>query len=171
MRFGLLKQVYTASLNDSKEVSSLKRVELQKVRTVAMLHNLCSFSQSGSHDQQPASDDWQPIKSIKSNNPKRGKKKKKGKASSQNQQLQTENNDTSKNSQGEQKPNEGTIIVGDSIVKGLPKDLLSRAAKRRITVRSFPGATTTDIEHYQQPSLATKPKAIILHVGRMFTLN
>lgn len=30
---------------------------------------------------------------------------------------------------------------------------------------SFPGATTTDMEHYLQPSLATKPKAIILHVG------
>ena len=120
---------------------------------------------SGSHDQQPASDDWQPVKSNKSNNPKRGKKKKKGKASSQNQQLQTENNDTSENGQGEQKPNEGTIIVGDSIVKGLRKDLLSRAAKRRVTVRSFPGATTTDMEHYLQPSLATKPKAIILHVG------
>ena len=32
-------------------------------------------------------------------------------------------------------------------------------------MRSFPGATTTDMEHYLQPSLATKPKAIILHVG------
>ena len=119
----------------------------------------------GSYDQQPASDDWQPVKLNKSNNPKRGKKKKKGKASSQNQQLQTENNDTSENGQGEQKPNEGTIIVGDSIVKGLRNDFLSRAAKRRVTVRSFPGATTTDMEHYLQPSLATKPKAIILHVG------
>ena len=34
-----------------------------------------------------------------------------------------------------------------------------------MTVRSFPGATTADMEHYLQPSLATKPKAIILHVG------
>ena len=32
-------------------------------------------------------------------------------------------------------------------------------------MRSFPGATTADMEHYLQPSLATKPKAIILHVG------
>lgn len=76
-----------------------------------------------------------------------------------------ENNDTSENGQGEQRPNEGTIIVGDSIIKGLRRDLLSRAAKRRVTVRSFPGATTADMEHYIQPSLATKPEAIILHVG------
>ena len=101
-----------------------------------------------SHDPQPASDDWQTVTSNKSNNPKRGKKKKKGKASSQNQQLQMENNDTSENGQGEQRPNEGTIIVGDSIIKGLRRDLLSRAAKQRVTVRSFPGATTADMEHY-----------------------
>ena len=94
------------------------------------------------HDVQSAYDDWQPVTSNKSNNPRRGKKKKKGKASFQNQQLQTENNDTTESGQGEQRPNEGTIIVGDSIVKGLRKDLLSRAAKRRVTVRSFPGATT-----------------------------
>lgn len=40
---GLFKQVYTAILNDSKKVPSVKRVELQKVRTVAILHNLCFF--------------------------------------------------------------------------------------------------------------------------------
>ena len=76
-----------------------------------------------------------------------------------------ENNDTNESGQGKQRPYEGTIIVGDSIVKGLRKDLLSRTAKRRVTVRRFPGATTADMEHYLQPSLATNPKAIILHVG------
>ena len=112
----------------------------------------------GSHDLRPASDDWQPVTSNKSNNPKRGKKKKKGKASSQNQQLQMENNNISENGQGEQRPNEGTVIVGDSIVKGLRRDLLSQAAKLRVVVRSFPGARTAGIEHYLQPSLATKPE-------------
>lgn len=76
-----------------------------------------------------------------------------------------ENNDTSENGQREQRPNEDAIIVGDSIVKGLRKDSLSRPAKRRETVRSFLGAKNADMEHYLQPSLATKPKAIILHVG------
>jgi len=32
-------------------------------------------------------------------------------------------------------------------------------------VRSLPDATTADMAHYLQPSLAAKPKAIILHVG------
>lgn len=60
--------------------------------------------------------------------------------------------------------NEETIIVGDSIIKGLRRDLLSRAAKRPVTVRRFPGATTADMKHYLQPSLEAKPKAIVLHV-------
>jgi len=124
---------------------------------------LSSDQSVGSHDLQPASDDWQPVTSNKSN--KKKKKKKKGKASYQNQQLQMENNDTTENGQGQQRPNEGTIIVRDAIVKGLHRDLLSRAAKQRVTVRSFPGATTADMEHYLQPSLVTKTKAIILHVG------
>ena len=59
-----------------------------------------------------------------------------------------ENNDTTENGQGQQRPNEGTIIVGDSIVKGLRRDILSGAAKQRVTVRSFPGATSADMEHY-----------------------
>ena len=75
-----------------------------------------------------------------------------------------ENNDTSEDGQGKQRPNEGTIVVGDWIIKGLRKDLLSRAAKRHVSVRSFPGATTADMAHYLQPSLAAKPKAIVLHV-------
>lgn len=37
---GLFKEVYTAIFNDSKEAPSVKRVELQKIRTVALLHNL-----------------------------------------------------------------------------------------------------------------------------------
>ena len=134
----------------------IQELQQEKASLMESIKILSSDQSVGSHDLQPASDDWQPVKK---------KKKKKGKASSQNQQLQMENNDTTENSQGEQRPNEGTIIVGDSIVKGLRRDLLSRAAKQRVTVRSFPGATTADMEHYLQPSLATKPKAIILHVG------
>ncbi|PFX23703.1 hypothetical protein AWC38_SpisGene11748 [Stylophora pistillata] len=139
----------------------IQELQQEKASLMESIKVLSSDQSVGSHDLQPASNDWQPVKSNKS----RGKKKKKGKVSSENQQLQMENNDTSENGQREQRPNEDTIIVGDSIVKGLRKDLLSRAAKRRVTVRSFPGATTADMEHYLQPSLATKPKAIILHVG------
>lgn len=40
---GLFKEVYTAIFNDSKDVPSVKRVELQKIRTVALLHNLSFY--------------------------------------------------------------------------------------------------------------------------------
>ena len=162
----LQREVDEYKLKCAEYEVKIQELQQEKASLMEAIKILSSDQSAGSHDLQPASDDWQPVTSNKSNNPRRGKKKKKGKASSQNQQLQTENNDTctTESGQGEQRPNEGTIIVGDSIVKGLRKDLLSRAAKRRVTVRSFPGATTADMEHYLQPSLATKPKAIILHV-------
>ena len=73
-----------------------------KASLIIKYDRILSSDQSvGSHDPQPASDDWQPVTSNKSDNPKRGKKENRGKASSQNQQLQMENNDTSENGQGE----------------------------------------------------------------------
>ena len=61
--------------------------------------------------------------------------------------------------------NDTTFIIGDSIIKGLRNDLLSRATKRRVTVRSFPGASSGDMKHYLQPSLQLEPSEIILHAG------
>ena len=137
------------------KIQELQQDKASLMESIQILSSDQSVGSHDLHDLQPASDDWQPVTSNKSNNPRRGKKKK-GKASSQNQQLQTENNDTSENGQGEQRPNEGTIIVGDSIVKGLRRDSLSRAAKRRLTVRSFPGATTADMEHLSTTKLGYK---------------
>ena len=128
----------------------IQELQQEKATLMESIKILSSDQWVGSHDLQPASDDWQPVTSNKSNK----KEKKKGKASYQNQQLQMENNDTTENGQGQQRPNEGTIIVRDAIVKGLRRDLLSRAAKQRVTVRSFPGATTADMEHYLQPVTA-----------------
>ena len=61
--------------------------------------------------------------------------------------------------------NDTTVIVGDSIIKGLRNDLLSRAIQRRVTVRSFPGASSSDMKHYLQPSLQLEPSEITLHAG------
>ena len=61
--------------------------------------------------------------------------------------------------------NDTTVIIGDSIIKGLPKNLLSCATKRRVTVRSFPGASSSDMKQYLQPFLQLKPSEIILHAG------
>ena len=61
--------------------------------------------------------------------------------------------------------NDTAVIIGDSIIKGLRNDLLSRATKRRVTIRSFPGASSSYMKHYLQPSLQLKPSEIILHAG------
>ena len=58
-----------------------------------------------------------------------------------------------------------TVIIGDSIIKGLRNDLLSRATKRRVTVGSFPVSSSSDMKHYLQPSLQLEPNEIILHAG------
>ena len=53
--------------------------------------------------------------------------------------------------------NDTTVMIGDSIIKGLRNDLLSHAAKRRVTVRKFPTASSSDMKHYLQPSLQLEP--------------
>ena len=61
--------------------------------------------------------------------------------------------------------NDTIVIIGDLIIKGLRNDLLSRATKRRVTVRRFPGASSSGMKHYLQPSLQLEPSEIILHAG------
>jgi lysophospholipase L1-like esterase len=58
-----------------------------------------------------------------------------------------------------------TVIVGDSIVKGLQQHKLARAAKQDVTVKCFPGSTVGDMSDYVKPILRRKPDNIILHVG------
>lgn len=58
-----------------------------------------------------------------------------------------------------------TIIVGDSMIKGLRPDKISRSVKHKVQVKSFPGSTVEDLSDYIKPSLKRKPKNIIIHVG------
>ena len=58
-----------------------------------------------------------------------------------------------------------TIIVGDSMIKGLRPDKISKSVKHKTQIKSFPGATVEDLNDYIKPSLKRKPKNIILHVG------
>ena len=88
------------------------------------------------------------------------KKRKKNKGSNQGETEATADREPETHT-----PTHTTVIIGDSIIKGLRRDLLSRAAKRRVTVRSFPGATVGDMKDYLQPSLQLKPSEIVLHVG------
>ena len=97
---------------------------------------------------------------------KKKKKKSRGSKSPQGQQAAT-GMDQEQEQQEHVAPqrNDTTVIIGDSIIKGLRNDLLSRATQRRVTVRSFPGASSSDMKHYLQPSLQLKPSEIILHAG------
>ena len=58
-----------------------------------------------------------------------------------------------------------TIIVGDSMIKGLRPDKISKSVKHKTQIKSFPGSTVEDLTDYIKPSLKRKPKNIILHVG------
>ena len=95
---------------------------------------------------------------------KKKKKKSKGSKSPQGQQAATSMDQEHQEHVAPQR-NDTAVIIGDSIIKGLRNDLLSRATKRRVTVRSFPGASSSDMKHYLQPSLQLKPSEIILHAG------
>ena len=55
-------------------------------------------------------------------------------------------------------------IIGDSILKQLDANKLSNK-ERSVTVRSFPGATTDDIQDYCKPIAKRKPDICIVHVG------
>ena len=57
------------------------------------------------------------------------------------------------------------VILGDSMVKMLQPTKLARSVGQRVQVKTFPGATIADMEHYVQPTLDKKPKLVVLHVG------
>ena len=60
----------------------------------------------------------------------------------------------------------GTIVMGDSILKGLRQHTISKATKSKVQIKCFPGAKLQDMKHYSVPPLsASKPKNIILHAG------
>ena len=56
------------------------------------------------------------------------------------------------------------VVIRDSMVAGIDERKMS--TKRLIKVRSFPGATCSDIYHYLVTILERKPDHVILHVGR-----
>ena len=56
-----------------------------------------------------------------------------------------------------------TVIAGDSIIQNIRGWSLSKANK--VVVKSFPGATTEDMEDFIKPILRKEPDNIIIHVG------
>ncbi len=56
-------------------------------------------------------------------------------------------------------------MVGDSIIKGIKKQELRRHVKANFYVKSFPGATTEDMNSYIIPTLNRKPDCLLIHCG------
>ena len=61
--------------------------------------------------------------------------------------------------------NNNTIIVGDSMLKMLNAGRMRRSIGENAVIKTFPGAKISDMKHYVQPALLTKPKRIVIHVG------
>lgn len=58
-----------------------------------------------------------------------------------------------------------TVLVGDSIIKQIQGWKLGKKVGHRVVVKSFSGATTSDMKHYLKPTLEKNPQQILLHVG------
>ena len=60
-----------------------------------------------------------------------------------------------------------TIILGDSIVKRLNSFQMSKGCKKKVLVRSFPGARVKDMYHYMKPVLeeVSQPTNVVFHIG------
>ena len=58
-------------------------------------------------------------------------------------------------------------ILGDSTLKDIKSYKMRQGmnAKERVFIKSFPGATLSDMKHYIQSSMKHKPGMIILHCG------
>ena len=64
------------------------------------------------------------------------------------------------------KSTEGPIaILGDSMLKKLSPSRLRRSTGKKIIVKTFPGATTSDMKHYIKPTLEKNPQLVVIHVG------
>ncbi|CAB3986895.1 Transposon Ty3-G Gag-Pol poly [Paramuricea clavata] len=58
-----------------------------------------------------------------------------------------------------------TVVIGDSLLKGLRQHSITKATNTKVQVKCFPGAKLCDMKHYSIPPLAIDPKHIILHCG------
>ena len=77
----------------------------------------------------------------------------------------TENNYNYMDTQKQNKGKHSTVIIGDSIVKGMIAERISKATSHKVIVRSFGGATTHDMKDYLKSTLRKNPENITLHVG------
>ena len=58
-----------------------------------------------------------------------------------------------------------TVIIGDSIIRNIQGWQLGKEVGHQVVVKSFVGATTSNMSHYVKPTLDKEPDQIILHAG------
>ena len=79
--------------------------------------------------------------------------------------LGHEDKDSIQNASSSDNSNFTTVLVGDSIIKQIQGWKLGKKVGHRVVVKSFSGATTSDMKHYLKPTLEKNPQQILLHVG------
>ena len=52
----------------------------------------------------------------------------------------------------QQKKSKYTAVLGDSLLRGIRRDKISRSTKRRVSIGCFPGATIEDMKYYIKPT-------------------
>ena len=57
------------------------------------------------------------------------------------------------------------MLVGDSIIKQIQGWNLGKKVGHGVVVKSFSGATTSDMKHYLKPTPEKNPQQILLHIG------
>lgn len=80
-------------------------------------------------------------------------------------EVSNANKNTTSSPESSQSPSKKvTVVAGDSILKHVEGWRLSNTSNH-VVVKSFSGATTSDMEDYLRPVLRKEPNKIILHIG------
>lgn len=75
-------------------------------------------------------------------------------------------NDNNKEKRPRHLPRPKVLILGDSMLKRIRLSKVRQSSTNKsIFIRSFPGATTTDMFDYCKPSIRNRPDHLILHIG------
>ena len=81
------------------------------------------------------------------------------------QRKSSEKKPPNKSSRNQEGSSPTTVVIGDSIIRNIQGWQLGKEVGHRVVVKSFAGATTSDMSHYVKPTLDKKPNQIILHAG------
>ena len=63
------------------------------------------------------------------------------------------------------KENHSVLVVGDSMLKNLTQQKISKSTNTRVRVKSYSGATVRDMKDHIKPGLRSNPDNVILHIG------